>query len=74
VYHEGCFCPEEDTTKWEKAMKCPTNYSQIERDLQRFTTINLKTLAVDGVKRFGVHNALCQYSVVNNKVSKYNSD
>ncbi|KAK3745064.1 hypothetical protein QZH41_014561 [Actinostola sp. cb2023] len=68
VYHEGCDCPEVHSVKWESAMQCPDNYSQIERDLERFPKINLKRLAKEGVERFGVHNALCHYSVVDNKV------
>lgn len=51
-------------------MQCPNNYSQIERDLEKFSKINLKRLAIEGVERFGKHNALCHYSVIDNKVSK----
>ncbi|KXJ06224.1 KDEL motif-containing protein 2 [Exaiptasia diaphana] len=67
VYHEGCYCPQEEPVHWETALNCPMNYTQINRDLYNFPKINLKRLAKEGVDRFGIHNALCHYSVVNNK-------
>jgi hypothetical protein len=69
IYHEGCDCPESDSEKWEDAMQCPNNYTQIERDLEKFNKIDLKRLAKEGVERFGVHNALCHYSIIDNKVN-----
>ncbi|EDO47272.1 predicted protein [Nematostella vectensis] len=68
VYHETCYCPDKDATKWEEALECPQNYSQIDRDLARFPEINLIRLAKEAVDRFGVHHALCHYSIINNKV------
>lgn len=68
VYHEACFCPESNTERWEKAMKCPLQFPQIMKDLAPFGNIHLKELAKEAVKRFGTNHALCHYSVINNKV------
>jgi len=68
VCHETCFCPESNTKMWEQAMKCPQEFSQIQKDLDPFTQINLEQLRTEAVSRFGTHHALCHYSVVNNQV------
>jgi len=49
-------------------MNCPTNYPQIERDLEPFPSINLFKMKEDAVKEFGTHNAVCHYSIITNKV------
>lgn len=67
MYHETCYCPE-SSDDWDKVMQCPQNYSQIEHDLARFPTIDLKRLEKEAVERFGVHHALCHFSVINNQV------
>ena len=50
-------------------MECPNTYLQIEKDLSLFPKINLKKLAKEAVNQFGVHHALCHYSIINNQVS-----
>eukprot|EP00794_Sanderia_malayensis_P018950 gene18950-20856_t len=68
IYSEACNCPEHDEKKWTSVMKCPLNYTQIEKDFERFPVISLKKLRTDGQARLNKSEAMCHYSVVNNKI------
>ncbi len=51
-------------------MKCLENYTQIEKDFERFPVIDLKKLREDG-RHFLEHNeAVCHYSIISNKVRR----
>lgn len=70
VYHEKCYCPARDTTKWLKTLNCPNTYTQIEEDLSPFTSVDIDAVANSAINRFnkaGMHS-LCQYRIIDNKV------
>ncbi|XP_035673489.1 protein O-glucosyltransferase 2-like [Branchiostoma floridae] len=70
VYHENCYCPQQDHQKWEADMQCPSAFPQIERDLEIFPKINLNRVSKEAVDRFGTHHSLCHYTVKDNKIHR----
>lgn len=68
VYHEGCNCPQLSGAVWEKHMKCPESFPQIDKDLSIFESVDLDRIAREIPQRFGQRQSLCHYTVKNSKV------
>ncbi|KAK1797725.1 hypothetical protein P4O66_008091, partial [Electrophorus voltai] len=68
VYHESCDCPESNGALWEKHMRCPSSFAQIQHDLSVFTRVDLDRNAEEIPVRFGQRQSLCHYTIKNNQV------
>ncbi|KAA8588333.1 hypothetical protein FQN60_001527 [Etheostoma spectabile] len=68
VYHEGCDCPQPSGPVWEADMHCPQTFSQIERDLALYASVDPDRNAQEIPQRFGQRQSLCHYTVQDNKV------
>ncbi|XP_026888565.2 protein O-glucosyltransferase 2 isoform X2 [Electrophorus electricus] len=58
VYHESCDCPESNGALWEKYMRCPSSFAQIQHDLSVFTRVDLDRNAEEipvYIKTYGEH-------------------
>lgn len=68
IYHEGCNCPQPSGALWEKDMKCPQSFPQIDKDLSIFDSVDPDWIAREIPQRFGQRQSLCHYTIKNNKV------
>lgn len=68
VYHEGCNCPQPSGDLWEKHMKCPESFAQIDKDLSVFNSVDPDLISREVPLRFGQRQSLCHYTIKNNKV------
>lgn len=68
VYHEGCNCPQPSGDLWEKHMKCPKTFTQIDKDLSVFNSVDPDVISREVPLRFGQRQSLCHYTIKNNKV------
>uniref|UniRef100_A0A8C6UZK6 Protein O-glucosyltransferase 2 n=1 Tax=Neogobius melanostomus TaxID=47308 RepID=A0A8C6UZK6_9GOBI len=68
VYHEGCNCPQPSGDLWEKHMKCPGSFAQIDKDLSVFNSLDPDLISTEVPVRFGQRQSLCHYTIKNNKV------
>lgn len=68
VYHEGCNCPQPSGDLWQKHMKCPESFSQIDEDLSVFNSVDPDLISREVPMRFGQRQSLCHYTLKNNKV------
>lgn len=68
VYHEGCNCPQPSGDLWQKHMKCPESFAQINKDLSVFSAVDPDLISIEVPLRFGQRQSLCHYTIKNNKV------
>ncbi|CAL1582737.1 unnamed protein product [Knipowitschia caucasica] len=68
VYHEACNCPQPSGAEWEKRMKCPDSFPQIDEDLSVFRHVDPDLIAREVPARFGQRQSLCHYTLKNNQV------
>ncbi|XP_072120419.1 protein O-glucosyltransferase 3 [Mobula birostris] len=67
VYHEYCYCPEEDPEKWQATLSCPAKEEQISSDFDNFPSINLSLLLEQVPNRFG-DRGIVHYTMLNNLI------
>ncbi|XP_072899756.1 protein O-glucosyltransferase 3 isoform X1 [Hemitrygon akajei] len=67
VYHEYCYCPEEDPEKWQATLSCPAKEEQISSDFDNFPSINLSLLLEQVPNRFG-DRGIVHYTILNNLI------
>lgn len=67
VYHEYCYCPEEEPEKWKATVSCPAKEEQISSDFVNFPSIDLSLLLEEVPNRFG-DRGIVHYTILNNQI------
>ena len=67
VYHEKYYCPQPSLDVWLTTMSCPHSYSQIQKDLSIFHSVDMEAVEAEVVSRFR-SRGLCHFVVKDNKV------
>ncbi|XP_069747395.1 protein O-glucosyltransferase 3 isoform X2 [Narcine bancroftii] len=67
VYHEYCYCPEEEPEKWKATVSCPAKEEQISSDFINFPSIDLSLLLEQVPNRFG-DRGIVHYTILNNQI------
>ncbi|XP_041054964.1 protein O-glucosyltransferase 3 [Carcharodon carcharias] len=67
VYHEYCYCPEEEPQKWKDTVSCPAEEEQISSDFINFPSIDLTLLLEEVPNRFG-DRGIVHYTILDNQI------
>lgn len=70
IYDEKCNCPEEDLQKWYSSMHCNDTYNQIELDMQKVNSIDMKVLREKIISKYNQPHSysICHYVIKDNKI------
>ncbi|XP_037077196.1 protein O-glucosyltransferase 2-like [Pollicipes pollicipes] len=70
VYAEECDCPLESLDDWLTAAACPASYRQIDRDLEKYPTVDFDGVLSAATQRFSHagSQSFCNYAVKDNQV------
>ena len=73
LYSDGCYCPENNRTRWFEALECPSAgaTAELRHSFQVFDQIDMKQVIQKAKGKYFQHQqsyALCHYVVKNNKV------
>ncbi|XP_038208405.1 protein O-glucosyltransferase 2-like [Zerene cesonia] len=70
ILPDQCACPEKDLKLWLKNNQCPKTYEQINKDLEPFKNVQMKTQIKTIIKKY--HNpdstSFCHYVIKNNEI------
>ncbi|VDN01479.1 unnamed protein product [Thelazia callipaeda] len=75
LYSEYCDCPSWNISKWMEEAHCSSQYSQLDRDLSQWSTINFKQVLINVKKKWAKFenrfaSSLCHYQIVNNNLHR----
>ncbi|XP_063229957.1 protein O-glucosyltransferase 2-like [Bacillus rossius redtenbacheri] len=72
VNGEECLCPVESMSTWLKQYGCPSSYSQIDSDLNKFTAVNFTSLRSGLIKRYDHPGSMsiCNYVIKDSQIHR----